>query len=89
MRLSTQVHVRIPPDLETFEDTLDAAGTELETTLTSAALNTQLSGKLKSLSLQSCSVDVVTDENERTFAVQSLEWQVQLSTIEGSPETLL
>jgi hypothetical protein len=75
--------------LETFEDTLDAAGTELETTLTSAALNTQLSGKLKSLSLQSCSVDVVTDENERTFAVQSLEWQVQLSTIEGSPETLL
>ncbi|TVO75138.1 hypothetical protein [Sedimenticola selenatireducens] len=80
--------VRIP-DNETFEETLDAQSAEIETTLTFAALNTALSGKLGGLTLNSATTEIIEEENERTFAAVNMEYTVKVFTQENSPETLI
>ena len=88
MNLIVRGHVRIPDD-ETVEDEMDAVAAEIETKLTQAALNTQLSSKLKSIYLVSSDTEIVTDENDRTYAAIALTWRVRVTTSEGAPETLI
>jgi hypothetical protein len=88
MLLSVRAYLKITDD-EGVEDAMDAVAVEIESLLTQTALNTQLSGKLKSLALQSTAMAVDTDENERTSALLSLDWQVRVFTLEGQSETLI
>ena len=56
MALSIQAHVRIPPDLETFEDTLDNVAAQVESKLTFANLKAQLGAtELKHVTLTATS----------------------------------
>lgn len=68
---------------------MDAVAAEIESLMTITAMNTQLGGKLKSLALTSTVMAVDIDENERTSALLSLDWQIRVFTREGQPETLI
>lgn len=88
MILAVRCYLKITDD-EAIEDQADAVAQEIEQILTSTALNSQLAGKLKLLSLQASGMDIDTDDNERTSALLSLDWRVRVFTIEGQPQTLL
>lgn len=76
-------------DDEDVEDYLDVIASDVETRLTYSALNSALSGNLKSIVLTSSDSDIEEDENQRTAAVLTLEWEVRIHTVEGSPETMI
>lgn len=88
MLLSVRAYIKITDD-EAVEDSMDAVSAEIENVLTFSALNTALSGKLKGLELQASNMELDTDENDRTAALLSLDWQVRVFTSEGQPETLI
>jgi len=85
--LSVRGHLRIIEG-EALEDAMDAMAAEIETTLTVASLRGALP-KLKQLYLVASDSDMIEEENERAYAEISLEWQVQIHTYEGQPETLV
>jgi hypothetical protein len=74
---------------EENEDRADDLVAEIETTLTTAALNTQLSNKLRKLHLESVDVGFAEEDDEREFIEATLVWTVEVFTIHGSPETLV
>lgn len=88
MTLAVRGFLRITDD-EAIEDNVDNMASEIEKVLTFDAMNTELSSKLRSLELQSSNFEISTDDNDRTSAVLSLDFLVQVMTIEGSPETLV
>lgn len=88
MTLSVRGRIR-DIDGEETETALDALASEIEATLTFAALKAALP-KLKNMQLVSvAAADDGTEEYERTYAEIALDWQVRVHTIEGSPETLV
>lgn len=90
MNLTVKGRYRNDINGETLEQELNAIATEIETTLTVAALKTELGGKLKQLLLSTTVSDpVVAEDESRTFAEIALDWQVQVHTVEGDPETLV
>ena len=90
INLVTQLFVRLTNDTETHEETMDAAAAEVETKLTGAIVSTALSEKVKLFTLQATDSEIITeDENSRTYATITLQWLVQVNTVEGSPETLI
>lgn len=86
--LTTKAYLRITDD-ELIETQMDNVAIEIEKILTMDALNTALSGKLKSIALESSSMNVEDYENDRTAAVIALDWLVRVMTVEGDPETLI
>ncbi len=77
-------------DSETVEDRMDAMAAEIETKLTAATLTASVN-KVKTVALQSSSMEIVVNEEDGTVshAVLTQIWQVSYVTAEGSPETLV
>ncbi|MCG7984734.1 MAG: hypothetical protein JAY90_18530 [Candidatus Thiodiazotropha lotti] len=73
---------------ESLEDYLDDIAVEIETKLTTATLKAQLADKLKGFELVTINDDLITDDNERSYAEIVFEWHVKVMTTEGIPETL-
>jgi len=74
---------------EEDEDRVDAMAAEIETKLTTAALNTALSNKLRKLHLESVDIGFAEEDDERDFFEVVLSWTVEVYTLHGSPETLV
>lgn len=90
LQMTVKGRYRNDIDGEALELALNAMAAEIETTLTFAALKSALGGKLKQLFLTSTVSDpVVAEDENRTFAEIALDWQVQIHTVEGNPETLV
>ena len=75
---------------ETVEDRMDTVAAEIETKLTRTTL-TAIVSKVKTLDLQSTSMDVVVNESDGSISHAELNqtWQVTYDTAEGSPEVLI
>ena len=87
--LIVQGKCRMTNDNLTFEDTMDEIATEIESKLTTSAMNSELSNKIKSIVLQTTDSEIVEDDNERTSATITLGWQVLVNTNEGDAETFI
>ncbi len=75
---------------EAMEEALDVMAAEIETTLTSTALRSELSNNSVWLTLKASTSDLqVEEEDERVFAQIALEWDVLLFTEENAPETIV
>jgi hypothetical protein len=75
---------------ETVEDRMDVMAAEVETKLTTTALQAVVAGA-KSLALVTTSMDVITSETDGSIshAELTMTWQVSYDTAEGAPETLI
>ena len=75
---------------ETVEDRMDAMAAEIETKLTLSTLQAVVP-KVKTLALQSTSMEVITNETDGSISHAEItqSWALSYDTAEGLPETLI